>query len=767
MDGYSFSEILSYQTANTKIVNYENEFLFMLGIKNDGNFDLRRRMSSAWLNALKVKNASNGVSNDNATRIAIRLREEGNAFYSSKADGKQKNLIIAGQRYTQAIFTAHANTEALALSYANRAMVLQELGYYQQAYDDCCCALETNQYPLRLVHKIKTRQAFCALYLKDTKQLAVHLEELENCNLNDSFIQRLQELQVGLKSQINEIRMQPELKEISQEMANSEATIAVDEKSATRGRYMIATKDIGSGEVIFSETASSFVPVGGCQMCQQCGAMLIIPIPCHGCNGQVVYCSLKCGKIHSSLHQNECVGYRIGLFEQIGISHLALRVILEELPGVVPLFEHETDVRQLWLDLTAAKEFINAKNGLKYVQTLRMVSHLSKMPLPDIIWFALVADLLVMYLKEYTYFFNSMKNSKLKQCDWELVTSALILRHIGQFIVNAHTCVSITPTCHDELSTANTFGFLLAPDVWTKPFHLCRGKLHVLSEFREVSAANLPYLSICNHACAPTLRPKFSGKNFYALAETDIEKGAEIFNCYTLNYRKSLRDVRRSYLRDIYHFDCTCVQCQRKDPDAAYLKYHLYKCQNADCRKEFVPIVNQSSTLNWWQTEGDKNVPLEVVSCPVCKKKQDTAWYIEFKELLKNTNSAENRARFFRIFKLVDDFLLEFHSLKLLLALELVNACILSYNGGCEFTDSELSQIVHILKFCLRGTADQCGIQSIEYVVTMTFMWDLIALGKCQCTQQEKTAMLEALHIISDEYRLVFENYYNDYIDIK
>lgn len=155
-----------------------------------------------------------------------------------------------------------------------------------------------------------------------------------------------------------------------------------------------------------------------------------------------------------------------------------------------------------------------------------------------------------------------------------LILGALILRHIGQFIVNAHTCVSIIPTFYDGSSPGDVFGFLLVPNVWTNPFHLRRGMLHVFGEFREVSAANLPYLSICNHACAPTLCPKFSGRSFYALAESNIERGAEIFNCYTLNYRKSLRTLRQSYLKDTYHFDCTCAQCQRNNPDAAYVRFY-------------------------------------------------------------------------------------------------------------------------------------------------------------------------------------------------
>lgn len=208
MEKYSFSDLIAYQASNTKIVNSENELNIILDIKNDKNFLLNRRMSSAWLKAIKYSHHRNSNSIEQATQCAIRLREEGNTFYSSKFGSKFDNMINAGQRYTQAIFAAIGNTEPLALAYANRAMALQELEYYQQAYDDCVCALETNHYPMKLLCKIKIRQAFCAYYLKDTEKLKTHLEELEKSTLNENFSERVKELQNGLKLLSEEIKVE-------------------------------------------------------------------------------------------------------------------------------------------------------------------------------------------------------------------------------------------------------------------------------------------------------------------------------------------------------------------------------------------------------------------------------------------------------------------------------------------------------------------------------------------------------------------------------
>uniref|UniRef100_A0A0A1XT41 SET and MYND domain-containing protein 4 n=1 Tax=Zeugodacus cucurbitae TaxID=28588 RepID=A0A0A1XT41_ZEUCU len=760
MEKYNFSELIAYQASNIKVVNSETELKMILDIKNDKNFPLNRRMSSAWLKAIKYANQRNTNSLDNATQRAIRLREEGNNYYSSKSGCKFDNMINAGQRYTQAIFAAIGNTEALALAYANRAMALQELEYYQQAYDDCVCALETKHYPMKLLHKIKVRQAFCAYYLKDYEKLKTHLEELGKSTLNENFTQRVQELENGLKILSKEIQTD---ETAEKNVQLRESTEVVDSKEAGRGRYIIAKKAIQSGEVIFSERISSFVPVEGCQICQQCAAMLMIPIPCHDCDCRIIYCSLKCRRIHENIHQNECMGYHCRLFEQIGISHLALRVVLEDLPEILPLVSQENDIDKLWQSLSKPEDLLCNKTGANYIQTLQMVTHLQKMTLPNKIWFALVADLLVVYLKDYTSFFAITKKTKLEQCDWETIVSALIFRHIGQFIVNAHTCSSLTPTCYDVKSTNTRFGTLLISHIWTKPFHIRRGMLHVFSETQEVSAANLPYLSICNHACGPTLSPKFSGRNFYALADSNIDEGAEIFNCYTSTYRNSLRDIRREYLNETYQFNCTCTHCQKDDPDASYLKYHIYKCRNPTCGEKFIPTCSQDDTtaIYWWQLENGG------VSCTKCSKEQNVDWFIKFKKLLENTNNIQSRMELFRIYDMIDDFLMDFHSLKMEMANDLALLYIKSYNGGEKFTEFELSKLVAVLKFCQKATIDRWGLQSLEYVTKLSVIWDLIAVGIYQSPQLELKTMLQALDVISDEYKLVFLNYYKDYIKDK
>ncbi|CAD7013462.1 SET and MYND domain-containing protein 4 isoform X2 [Ceratitis capitata] len=767
MEKFKLSELLEYQTAYTQILDYECELETILAIKKDENWPLRRQMSAAWLKGLSDEYKINLNSKESATKKSNRLREEGNVFYCSKSPSKTENMFKAGQQYTLAIFAAAPYTEALALAFANRAMVLQELGYYRQAYDDCICALETNQYPMRLIHKIKIRQAFCVYYLQDAKKLELHLTELEKCGLNESYKQRVDELQKGLSSIANEIIKETQDND-KEDMSLTETTELVDSKDATRGRYVVAKRDIKSGEIIFHERISAFVPVEGTQICQQCGSVFIIPIPCHACNGKVIYCSLKCREDQAKVHQNECVGYCLGLFEQIGISHLALRILLEEFPQISPILAHESDIKNVWKELTTETSHLNTKTEVNYVKSLRLVSHFQKMSLSNKIWFAVIADLLAVYLKEYTPFFHNTSKSKIKQSDWESLISALILRHIGQSISNAHTCSSIAPTCYDIRSSTVKYGFLLLPNMWTKPFHLRQGMLHVLGEVGEVSAANIPYLSMLNHACNPTIRPRFSGRNFSALADRDIEEGDEIYNCYTLTYRNSMSVVRRDLLKEMYHFNCECVHCQQSDPDAAYLEYHLYKCQNPKCGEKFVPTPDKEDlhiTLHWWnRSEDDETGLRDGIICSICSTKQNIEWYFRFKSLLQHSNSKENRLELLKLYDKADGILLGFHSLKLQMASDLVNLLIECYKGSVETTDLEFCRFVNILKFAMSVTADKWGQQSLEYVAIMSVLWDLIAMNKYQCTQLELNDMVKALDVVDEECRLLFMNYYKDYI---
>lgn len=189
---------------------------------------------------------------------------------------------------------------------------------------------------------------------------------------------------------------------------------------------MIAKRFIKEGELIFSEKAFSFVPSEEWRVCQQCAVTQLVPFPCYHCHGKVVYCSVKCRNLHQVTHVYECVAYQKNLFAQIGIAHLALRMILDGLPQIATVLNEKSTAAEIWHELTNEESSLIQEDNLEYIKSLRMITHLGKMTKADQSWFTLVSGLLVLYLREFTNFFNAFDQANASRSDWELVTGLFL-----------------------------------------------------------------------------------------------------------------------------------------------------------------------------------------------------------------------------------------------------------------------------------------------------------------------------------------------------
>ncbi|KAL9921141.1 SET and MYND domain-containing protein 4-like isoform 1-T1 [Glossina fuscipes fuscipes] len=264
---------------------------------------------------------------------------------------KPNKVLEACRLYTDAIFTAiGVDNMELSLGYANRALALQCFGYYQQAYDDCECALEIG-YPKKLYPKIICRQAYCALQLNNAELLTKHLNSLESMHLNENFRRQEQELRANLWKLQNQTEKTNENVELilknrdSQEIVNTFSEI---------GRYMGAKRLIKQNELIFSERATALAPIGSAiQLYNHCAKTSFIPIPCQHCRVRVVYCSLACLKAHKNIHLHECSAYQMQLFAHAGIAHLVLRIILDNgLLTILDLLRNKQTTKAIWTSLT-------------------------------------------------------------------------------------------------------------------------------------------------------------------------------------------------------------------------------------------------------------------------------------------------------------------------------------------------------------------------------------------------------------------------------
>ncbi|XP_013105001.2 SET and MYND domain-containing protein 4 [Stomoxys calcitrans] len=750
-------ELFSLQSKFVCLNKYEDEFKtqkILYGLPK--NLQLCEKLTLHWLKTQEKNEDNEFAMKDDSDRIkeSNELRSEGNRLYTAQ---KERNILGACRLYNDAIFAAldSKSGNEISLGFANRAMALQTFGYYQQAYDDCMCALKTG-YPNAMRHKIITRQAFCSLQLKDAKALESHLNELDQMTLNDNFQKQLLELKESLAN-ICETNKKSELED---GQAGSRESQIIVETGTELGRVMKVKSLIQRNQLIFHERIPSFVPVGdGRRLCHQCAITSFIPYPCFKCRGRVIYCSLRCQEVHRSIHDYECAGYRFQLFARVGIAHLALRTILDN--GIFSIVDHlktKTNTEEVWKSLTANGD-IYKDNKLPYAESLRMISHLNQMTIKDIQWFTLVSHLLVVYLKYYTHFFKDLEKHN-NSIEWELLTSSLILRHIGQLISNGHMLTTLLPK---PLNFSLTDFHLLNDRVWTSPWHLKAGYLHTFAYYDDLASLNLPYLSICNHSCVQSFQPKFSGRYVSTFALKDLHEGDEITNCYDLDYRKVKRSSRQQRLKATYYFDCGCENCIQPKEDFDFNQYHRYRCDNKNCGKIFVPDLPERPSLNWWQ-KAEIDVTL---FCTKCGCEQRLEWFHELKNLLEHRITQwDARRRLYDIFKSLGDILLGFNDARAYIASKLCSEWFNLQYHGIYLTDQDYDDIIAMTNYSLEYTKSQSCINSIEYVAEMTYLWDIAAIGKYKWCSKERDEMLFALNIISDDLKLIFLNYYNDYIKI-
>lgn len=218
--------------------------------------------------------------------------------------------------------------------------------------------------------------------------------------------------------------------------------IFVDRKfDPSVGRYTVTEDVIKENERIYSEKAFSFVPAFdynertylNSYACQHCSQSNCLPFPCYDC-ARASYCSPVCLANHWPIHKYECVGYQKNLWIKLGIGYLAFRTFIVGFKDLVQMLEKkQSTVEEVWTSLMSEKH-----NEYPYGHVLRLVSHVDKVMVKNVLRYSLTAQLMTIYLSEYTDFFRNLP----KICgeimsnveDWKTLANALILRHMGQAV---------------------------------------------------------------------------------------------------------------------------------------------------------------------------------------------------------------------------------------------------------------------------------------------------------------------------------------------
>lgn len=179
--------------------------------------------------------------------------------------------------------------------------------------------------------------------------------------------------------------------------------------------------------------------------------------------------------------------------------------------------------------------------------------------------------MLTIYLREHTTFFQDFIKNKIKNLlndsDWDLLITALILRHMGQLVTNGHAIVDF----RQNIFTTDALKLMLLKN---QPNG---GGLHLLLKSQRVFTGIFPRISMLNHSCEPNIRNTFDGKRLTIYAASDISTGDEIFNCYGPHWKLMSFQERQDTLRLQYNFQCNCTKCsQTNDEYVCYFNSLLF-----------------------------------------------------------------------------------------------------------------------------------------------------------------------------------------------
>ncbi|KYM99194.1 SET and MYND domain-containing protein 4 [Cyphomyrmex costatus] len=545
----TLNSILKLCRLNDEIRNmkYENELISRLF----HNQKVMRCVSS-WLEDLYCTKNEREQQKNLERSTAFKL--SGNKEFQSK------KYAASLESYSKSVIYAPSNSINLSIAIANRSASLFYLDKWQDCINDIKLAIELG-YPENLRYKLHLRAAQCYLKLGNRTLAVETVLELRNIMTKHNMSNETKGKQMNdITSQISSMEENvdsttdttefPSLPEVAYgENPNFQfASAAIEIKcSPEKGRYIVTNRDIKRGQILFVEKAFAFVPLchikpDNCYNC--CRSSGNTPVPCTECVDSI-YCNIDCwDEARSSYHRWECLGNQMGLWAEIGIAYLA--------------------VRMLFKCTTATDD-----NRLNEVQ--KLVTNFSKLPPDDVISYGITAIMLMMYLSKYTDFFKTINLKKclvLKSCndfncdlttedDEQLYVSSLLLRHILQLISNGHAITKIK-------AVANNTGYN-------------KNKLFIQQEDR-IATAIYPSASMMNHSCEPNIINSFLGQFLITKAIRDIAAGEEVFNCYGADFRRMLKKDRQEKMESQYCFKCNCIACTTPEYEDILKKFTAIKC---------------------------------------------------------------------------------------------------------------------------------------------------------------------------------------------
>ncbi|XP_051680475.2 SET and MYND domain-containing protein 4 isoform X2 [Oryctolagus cuniculus] len=305
-----------------------------------------------------LKSLSRGYFVGKDPAAPLFYREEGNKKF------QEKDYTGAAVLYSKGVSHSRPHTEDIALCYANRSAALFHLGQFEACLEDIGRA-QLHGYPEKLLPKMLLRKAECLVALGRPQEASQTITDLES-NLTSQASLALSPFQT-LQRNLHHLKMKVRDKEAVMEtfpavLANALENVDLREESEqvssasssvslgtdpSKGRCLVATKDVLPGELLVKEDAfvSVLIPgevpplphglgsrwdtriSNGDLYCHRCLKHTLATVPCDGCS-YAKYCSLEClQRAWELYHSAECaLG---GLLVTLGIfCHVALRLTL-------------------------------------------------------------------------------------------------------------------------------------------------------------------------------------------------------------------------------------------------------------------------------------------------------------------------------------------------------------------------------------------------------------------------------------------------------
>ena len=508
------------------------------------------------------------------------LRTSGNKSY------QRKQFKESLEMYTESILKAPVDDDSseLALAFANRSAVFYHLKMYVLCLQDINYALKYG-YPEHNRYKLYERKGKCCYHLKLKEQAITAFEQAiefaEKAKLSDLKIDRLvRDLEKEL-DQVEKINIKcDEIPSVTAFNSNHGPIPTIEGKrnyqfpcmtsdvvlryTEERGRGLFATHDIEVGEVLIIEKPYNSMLLKGYEMnhCHHCCNSLLAPLPCHQCSG-VAFCSEECRlKAWELYHYAECKYLVLIEKAEIGMSHLALRMVLRA--GFDYIKQYEQNKENTIYPLLKGCNKDGIYDSSDYHTVFNLEGHSKDRSVTDLLQRTLTSIFLVKCLKRTSYFppitveESASDFGKDEDEDHALIGSH-ILRHIQMLPCNAHEV--------SELDW-NAFDF-------------------ELSEICEFGSAIYPLLSLINHSCDPSVVRHSYGDVCVVRAIRNIYKHEEVLDSYGALYATANRSHRQEKLLSQYYFQCDCIACKNNWPEYSDIPQ---ECPVLKCKKCFGPI---------------------------------------------------------------------------------------------------------------------------------------------------------------------------------